>query len=79
MEKHIVKLLFIGGIVYYFVSVYLNIEFTLHMNSTQYVPEGEQSDPVRAAEIVGDIIRPAKDALILIGLSYVIKLLSKDR
>lgn len=73
MDKYIVKVLIWGGLVYAIISVFLNIEFTIHYNSIQYVPEGETRDPIRISDIIRDVISPIYQLLVLWGAAFIIK------
>lgn len=71
------KVLFWGAIIYYIIMVLVNMESTFYFNATQYVPEGENPEQIRIAEIIRDIVSPAYSSLILISLSFITKHFSK--
>ncbi|TFJ91825.1 hypothetical protein [Lentibacillus salicampi] len=77
MEK-LSKVLFWGGIAYFVIIALTNLDSTFHLNATQYVPEGEDPDPLRITEVINDVVYPAYNALILIALSYITKCFSKE-
>jgi hypothetical protein len=71
------KWIFIAGIVITVCSIISNIDSTLYYNSTQYVAEGDQPDPLRMTEILRDIVSPFYNFFVLWGLSYVVRILGK--
>ncbi|ENH95521.1 hypothetical protein J416_15657 [Gracilibacillus halophilus YIM-C55.5] len=78
MDK-ISKVLFWGGIIYFIIMVFTNMESTFHLNATQYIPEGEEPEPIRIAQIISDITQPAYNGLVLIALSYITNYFSQKK
>ncbi len=73
MERNITKILIIVGWVVIIVGAICNIDTTMDLNKTQYVPEGESPTPIRITEILQDILYPVRDGFMLIGLAYFIR------
>jgi hypothetical protein len=67
------KILLYGAILVFIFSLIANIDSTLYLHSTQYVPEGDSPDPLRITHFLSDIAHPIKDALVLIALSFIVK------
>ncbi|MBV7507262.1 hypothetical protein KW850_18530 [Bacillus sp. sid0103] len=79
MEKNITLILFITGWVVIVIGIISGIDSTIYYNATQYVADGEKPDPIRITQILNDIVYPLQNGGLLIGLSYIIKYLKKDK
>jgi hypothetical protein len=67
------KALLYGALIVFIFTLVSNIDSTLYYHSTQYVPEGENPDPLRFTNFLSDVAHPIKDALILVALSFIVK------